>query len=152
MRKGRKCTILSGKGYRNSARRKIVIMKNALIQNTDTEQNESPCEDTPCAGLSPEFAKRINTENRRASLLNELYYHMVDDPSFIKRIYDVIDRAVEARIKVADMRVLRAESAAVGAIALASSKRKDKGYREWAEKSINEFVGKGFYFDWLKID
>lgn len=67
-------------------------------------------------------------------------------------MYGIIDQAVEARIKIADQRVLRAESAAVGAIALASNKRRDKGYKEWAEKAINEFVGKGFYFDWTKID
>ena len=124
------------------------------VENTSdgNTHKDGTRKDTAYTGLAPSFIKRINKENRRASILHELYCYMLDDPSFIKKVYEAIDRAVEVRIKVADNRVLRAESAAVGAIALASNKRRDKGYKEWAEKSIHEFVGGGFYFDWTKSD
>mgnify|MGYP005975121825 FL=1 len=124
------------------------------VENTSdgNTHKDGTRKDTAYTGLDPSFIKRINKENRRTSVLHELYYYMLDDPSFIKKVYETIERAVEARIKVADNRVLRAESAAVGAIALASNKRRNKGYKEWAEKSIHEFVDGGFYFDWTKSD
>lgn len=73
MKLGKRCTILFGKESLSSGLRKEPMSQ---------EQNEKPNEDAVCFGIDQE---RIAKENRRASLLHELYYYIIDDPSFIKK-------------------------------------------------------------------
>ena len=53
------------------------------ISNGNTHK-ESTRKDTAYTGLDQSFIERINKENRRTSVLHELYYYMLDDPSLKK--------------------------------------------------------------------